>query len=300
MLPDLRFFAGAALVAALVGTAGLGLLAVAQSQSKMGPLEAARNRAFADHAEWNQFYDADSVRRFVGLGPKAEIAQPADAAPENRGENVNSAPVAPAVLPPEISDGGERQDAAPLPAASPARSCQAPSRRCRRRSRRARPRYPHPNNRAKPLKPWPAPRQSLRCRIELTTTAPIPQSRTNLRRIRSRGTPRPRLQPPRPLRRARSPCRRIRRTAYLVRSIQLHRLQRPRMSRLPRPCRRCVSARRSGVLIPNPSHRKRCNSRRPISRSTVRTAGVECRALRSPDSVIPDAAKRRSGIHGAN
>lgn len=119
MLPDLRFFVGAALLAGLVGMAGLGLFAAAR-QSKMGPLEASRSRAFADHAEWNQFYEADSVRRFVGLGRKAELAQPADAAPENRGETINSAPVAPAVLPPEISEGSERQAAAPEPAASPA------------------------------------------------------------------------------------------------------------------------------------------------------------------------------------
>ena len=120
MLPDLRFFVGAALVAALVGMAGLGLFAVAQSRSNMGPLEASRSRAFADHAEWNQFYDADSVRRFVGLGRKAEIAQPADPAPEIRGESSSPAPVAPAILPPEISDSGERQDAASVPAPSPA------------------------------------------------------------------------------------------------------------------------------------------------------------------------------------
>ena len=63
---------------ALVGWAGLGLFARLSQQSKVGP-PASRSLVFADHAEWNQFYDAVG-----GVGRTAEVAQPADAVPENR------------------------------------------------------------------------------------------------------------------------------------------------------------------------------------------------------------------------
>jgi hypothetical protein len=77
-----------AVFVALAGLAGLSLFATARlsQQPKVEPLEASRNLAFADHGEWNQFYDA-----VVGVGRTAEIPQPADAVPENRapGDAVN-------------------------------------------------------------------------------------------------------------------------------------------------------------------------------------------------------------------
>ena len=56
---------------------GVGLFVSARlsHQAKMGPLESSRNLAFTDSAEWNQFYDAGSVRRFVGLARQGEAQE---------------------------------------------------------------------------------------------------------------------------------------------------------------------------------------------------------------------------------
>ncbi len=63
---------------AVAGLAGLGLLASARlsQQSKVAP-QASRDLVLADHAEWNQFYNA------VSVGRTTEVPQPSDAAPTN-------------------------------------------------------------------------------------------------------------------------------------------------------------------------------------------------------------------------
>ena len=67
MLPDLRFVFGALMIIAITGMIGVGLFVSARlfQQAKVGPLESSRNLAFTDSAEWNQFYEPGSVRRFV-------------------------------------------------------------------------------------------------------------------------------------------------------------------------------------------------------------------------------------------
>ncbi len=112
MLPDFRFVIGAVAVTALLGMTGLGLFASTRlsQQAQVGPLETARNLTFADHVEWNQFYDADSVRRFVGLGRKAEAAVVAEVAAEIQTEDPANAGLATAIVPlaaPEVGSGDE-------------------------------------------------------------------------------------------------------------------------------------------------------------------------------------------------
>jgi hypothetical protein len=89
MLPDFRFIIGAALAATLLAVSGLGLFTATQlaHQAKMGPLETSRSLAFADHPEFNQFYDAETARRFEDVARKAassgtEVSPSSRPAPE--------------------------------------------------------------------------------------------------------------------------------------------------------------------------------------------------------------------------
>jgi hypothetical protein len=119
MLPDFRFVIVAAVVIALLGMTGLTLFASTRlsQHAKMGPLETARNLAFTDHAEWNQFYDADSVRRFVSLGRKAEAAAAADVAPDRPTEVAVNDELATAILPLEAHEAGGGDETMPVVAA---------------------------------------------------------------------------------------------------------------------------------------------------------------------------------------
>jgi hypothetical protein len=83
MLPDFRFVIGAILATAVLGVAAFGAAISVQLafQAKIGPVETPRALAFADHSEWNQFYDADNTRRFEGMlsasiSGKTRIAPP--------------------------------------------------------------------------------------------------------------------------------------------------------------------------------------------------------------------------------
>src|SRR5215472_17157064 len=82
MLPDFRFVIGAVLAIAVLGTTAFGMLVAmrATHQTKAGPLEVSRNLAFDDRADWNQFYDPDSGRRFEELTRRS--APPAPPTPE--------------------------------------------------------------------------------------------------------------------------------------------------------------------------------------------------------------------------
>jgi len=79
MLPDFRFVIGAVLATAFLGVTCIGLFATVRlaHQAKIGPLEASRALAFGDGADWNQFADPDSVRRFEELARKADAADAA-------------------------------------------------------------------------------------------------------------------------------------------------------------------------------------------------------------------------------
>jgi hypothetical protein len=84
MLPDLRFVFGAAVAVSLLGLTTLGVFAAVRlaHQAKMGPLETSRNLAFADHAEWNPFYDPSSARLFQRIARPADPEPPAQRAAE--------------------------------------------------------------------------------------------------------------------------------------------------------------------------------------------------------------------------
>ncbi len=117
MLPGLRFVFGALTTIALMGMFGVGLFVSARlsHQAKMGPLESSRNLAFTDSAEWNQFYDAGSVRRFIGLARQGEAQEITEVPPEHRSAEAIQAPVAVALAPmepPPRQDGGA--ETAPL------------------------------------------------------------------------------------------------------------------------------------------------------------------------------------------
>ncbi len=119
MLPDLRIVVGAVVITALLGMAGVGLFAGVRlmHHAKMGPLEAARNAAFTDNSEWNQFYEPGSVRRFVGLARKAEAIEAAQAAAKDRAEIVASPSAAIALQPAEMPQSPIGMEAAPSSAA---------------------------------------------------------------------------------------------------------------------------------------------------------------------------------------
>ena len=70
MLPDFRFAIGALLATAVLGITSFGLLAAVRltHQAKVGPLESSRSVPFDDRADWNQFNDPDSTRRFEEIG----------------------------------------------------------------------------------------------------------------------------------------------------------------------------------------------------------------------------------------
>jgi hypothetical protein len=74
MFPDFRFVLGAILAITLLAVAGLGLVTSVQlmREARMAPLEDPRRLAFAGRADWNQFYDPESGRRFEELAGKAE------------------------------------------------------------------------------------------------------------------------------------------------------------------------------------------------------------------------------------
>ena len=77
MLPDLRFVIGAIFATAMLGIVAIGLFATVRMthQAKMGPLEISRNVTFDDRADWNQFSDPDSVRRFEELTRRSAPAE---------------------------------------------------------------------------------------------------------------------------------------------------------------------------------------------------------------------------------
>jgi hypothetical protein len=105
MFPDFRFVLGASLAIAVLAVGALGLVTSIQlaREARMAPLEDARSLAFAGHAEWNQFYDPDSARRFEGLAGKTE-APLAEARHETPAETSVAAPpvIAPAAEPPAV------------------------------------------------------------------------------------------------------------------------------------------------------------------------------------------------------
>src|SRR6516162_6705408 len=80
MLSSLRFIIGAILAGATLYVSALGLLATARLKhmAKAGPIEVSRHLLFDDRADWNQFYDPDSARRFEKLARRPEASEPAE------------------------------------------------------------------------------------------------------------------------------------------------------------------------------------------------------------------------------
>src|SRR5713226_4929254 len=74
MMPDFRFVIGAVLATAVLGVTSFGLLAAVRltHHAKVGPLQSSRSLVFDDRADWNQFYDPESARRFEELARKAD------------------------------------------------------------------------------------------------------------------------------------------------------------------------------------------------------------------------------------
>ena len=153
MLPDLRFVFGALITLALMGMVAVGLFVSTRLslQANVGPLEASRTSVFTDSIEWNQFYDAGSVRRFVGLSPRGEARETAVAPPEHRTEPQTGAPSAIAVTPGDLPIADRLAPAAATastvtvsprrrdgPTPSPRPRCPSPLREitCRRARRR--------------------------------------------------------------------------------------------------------------------------------------------------------------------
>src|SRR5260370_13962814 len=135
MFPDFRFVLGASLAIAVLAVGGLGLVTSVQlaREARMAPLEDARSLAFAGHAEWNQFYDPDSTRRFEGLAGKTE-APLAEARLEAPAETSVAAPpvIAPAAETPAViiaAPPAERGPHAPatLPPPEPLTENQTPT-----------------------------------------------------------------------------------------------------------------------------------------------------------------------------
>lgn len=107
MLPDLRFVIGAGLATAVLGVAAIGVSASVRLafQAQIGPIETSRTLAFADHSEWNQFYDADNARRFEGMLQNASLSSKGDVAtPPADGTDKAAARVEASVPPPIAGD----------------------------------------------------------------------------------------------------------------------------------------------------------------------------------------------------
>jgi len=121
MLPDLRFVLGALMVVAVTGMIGVGLFVSAKlfHQAKTGPLDSRHAPAFAGGAEWNQFYDAGSVRRYVGLARQGETREIADLPPEHQLQE--AAPAVPliALAPAELPEQESGTEAMPLAVRTP-------------------------------------------------------------------------------------------------------------------------------------------------------------------------------------
>ena len=116
MLPDLRFVFGALMIIAITGMIGVGLFVSARlfNQAKMGPIESGRNLAFTDSAEWNQFYEPGSVRRFVGLARQGEAREIGDLPPEHRSHPAAPAALAVDLAPVEVAEQDDGVETAPL------------------------------------------------------------------------------------------------------------------------------------------------------------------------------------------
>jgi hypothetical protein len=157
MLPDFRFVIGAVLALAVLATTAFGMLVAVRAthQTKAGPLEVSRNLAFDDRADWNQFYDPDSGRRFEELARKSDAPPaPLPAArcrrPRSRRQQRNGRR---RPLPPRRrrSHSGRRTRPRRLSPTATMTSRRAHPRRSRR------PRRLRPPSRRRPLLPLPRP-----------------------------------------------------------------------------------------------------------------------------------------------
>ena len=247
-------------IIALAGLVALGLLANVRSSqhSGVGPLEASHNLAFADRAEWNQFYEAVSVRRFVGLGPKAEVAAPPDAVRENRAADhvvnvpstmsADQAPASANIAPAATTTSPIVPNSASSELAKPDASSPQTA---------ARPDHPHDktDNAAGPNEPiWEqdpskaapsvaAAESASPAVADPPATALVPTPDANADKSRQRMTPSAATSAPKPRAKAAVPVRRIHRVAPVKRAVPEPELAPERRS-LSRPSRPRVAHRR--------------------------------------------------------
>src|SRR5262247_3564599 len=114
MLPNFRFVIGAVLATMVLAVAALGLFTATRltHQAKVGPLETARNLAFDDRSDWNQFYDPENARRFEELARRSDTSAqqsanaPAEAAPPAGAAAAIVAPPSDAAPPMDLSAAG--------------------------------------------------------------------------------------------------------------------------------------------------------------------------------------------------
>jgi hypothetical protein len=131
MLPDFRFALGALLAIALIAVAGLGLVTSVRlaREARIGPLDDPRSLAYAGHAEWNQFYDPDGARRFVGLAGKTEapVAETPHATPAEAPETAPEEPAeCTASIPADRREPADRHDPEIAPVIAPVIADKAP------------------------------------------------------------------------------------------------------------------------------------------------------------------------------
>jgi hypothetical protein len=117
MLPSLRFVFGAILASLVLIVTAFGFAAtvrLAHQTAKVGPFEPVHTLAYADVADWNQFYDADGTRRFDGMTRRTHIT-----AIDTLFERATAAAVSSPDVSPRVAETPEERVAALAPIAEP-------------------------------------------------------------------------------------------------------------------------------------------------------------------------------------
>jgi hypothetical protein len=236
-------------IIALAGLIALGLLAKVRlsQQSKMGPLEASRNLIFADHAEWNQFYEAvganaevPAVReqRAADHVVNVPITMSADEAPAS----AKIAPVATTTSP--VVPHSASSELAAKPDASSPQTAALPDRPHEKANNAA-----GPNEPIRDQDPWKAApsvavsESTPPAVADPPVTALVPALDANADKSMERMTPPAATPAPRPQAKAAVPVRRVHRVAPVKQAIPEPE-RKPERNRLSIPSRARVALRR--------------------------------------------------------